>query len=324
MTRGALHAATGGYPPGTMKRTNGMSRTILMAGLVALGGLPGALLAGPGAEGARILEDTAAHFHAIHSQNPLIARFKGFYPSRVHLTIEGSEPMTLLNDGPQFQVASGLYGKAYLVIETTREAVEEVYEMVKGGGPAEGMPRVEMAAKVRDITALSLEPPAEPDRPGPGPQPRKLEKGMIGIVDSTKDLLTFMGKAGEAKAKGKKLPMVYFGLRAKLAMMGQGKKQEKLTEALIAELGADLDEGRLPLQSGKVWSTFVDVFSFFMMTREPGASGFSGVLTPLKERIQGLLNYHKTLPPGPPLATRNEILENRLALVQKMLDVNDA
>lgn len=307
------------YPPATMKRTN---HGLLASGLAAL-----ALAGAACAQEARpqILSDNGpAHHHALHSQNPILARYKGLYPRRVHLTVDDTgEQYTILNEGPRFEVAAGHYGTPNLILEMPNEEIQAVYEMVRAGAMPEGVPRVEMAIKVKEFTQLSFDLPQDkdPNPSGPGPRLSKEAELLVHFYETRLKGIEYMAKAGEAQGAGKKLPMIYFGLLGKLAVSKGNKLGEKIARRLFSELGRDLDQGQLAISPGGPWSTFVDVNCFYNMVR--GTQDFGTVLGMLEQRIKGLLNYHKTLPPSDNLATRQEILEDRLALVEKLKELLD-
>lgn len=271
-----------------------------------------------------LAEGGALPHEALHAQNPLVARFKGVYPSRTHVSIgDASRQFTVTNTGPAFQVSEGLYGAPYLVIEADTARVNEVYELVKSGMPGEGLPRLDMAGKIREVSSPPANPAPEPDQPGPGPKLTPRCQAFADLVKLNGDYLGFMGKAGKAKEKKKKAAVLYWGLRAKIALLFKDKKTKKVCGALMAELGKDLDEGKLELTPGGWWSSFVDSFAFYELIRHPNVSGYLGAIQECKQRLQGVLTYHKTLPQSPALATRSEILAARLAIIEKMLEIND-
>lgn len=297
----------------------------LAASLVAMPARAQDRVVRPAAEAAaHILSDGGPlHHHALHQLNPLIERFKAFYPSRAHIIIDDQE-FTVLNVGRSFQVAEGLYGKSWITIETEAEMVEEIYSKVSGGMPGEGLPRIEIASLMREITAVSFDLPEGKDEAGPGPKPSKLEAPLFKLAKLTRTFLDQMAKASKAKADGKKLGMLYWGLLSKITGKRQEKLQKKMVGALLKELGRDLDEGRVELTPGGVWSSFVNAFSFLMLRRDTGGSGFIPVLQPLRERLKGLLQYHKTLEGEHGIPTRDEILQKRLELIeasQTLLDL---
>lgn len=307
------------YPPATMQRKN--------TRLVALGLAALALVATAPAQEPRprVLADNGpAHHHALHSQNPILAGYKGLYPRRVHLTVEDTgEEFTIMNEGPRFEVAAGHYGTANLLIEMPNEQIQAVYEMVKSGSMPEGVPRIEMAMLVKEYTQVSFELPQskDPEPSGPGPRPPKAAKLPLHYFAVKMHGVDMMAKAGKAQGEGRKLATLYYGLRGKLAVSKGNKLAEKTARTLFHELGRDLDEGQLELTPGGYWSVFVDVNCFYNMVR--GEQDFGPILEMLEQRIKGLLNYHKTLPPSDHLATRQEILEDRLATVEKLVELLD-
>lgn len=295
----------------------------LLAPALAAMALAGAACAQEAAP--RILEDGGpSHHHALHAQNPILARYKGLYPRRVLLTVEDTGAQyTILNEGPRFEVAEGAYGTANLLITMESAAIEQVYEMVKTGSMPEGQPRIDMAKLVREFSEASVELPQfqDPNPSGPGPALDKFSAFLANAMDTKVKGLDFMAKAGAAKAAGKKLATLYFGLRSKLLLKKADKLSEKGAGILIKELGKDLAEGRMDITPGGTWSVFVDLNCFYGMVRSQ--QHFGPMCESLVQRLQGLLVYHKTLPPTPELATRSEIIAARLELVKQLLELID-
>lgn len=270
------------------------------------------------------MEAPPSHHHAVHVQNPLVARYKALYPRRVHLTLEESDrKFTILNEGKDFQVLEGHYGVPNLLMTMPEEEVEKVYGMVQGGNMPEGIPRIEMAMVVKEFSEVSLDNPQvnDPEKSGPGPKLNKFEGFLSDFIKTKNKGVKFMGLAGTAKAAGKKLPTLYYGLISKLAFKKADKMMEKTAARLLKELGRDLEEGQQGLTPGGSWSTFVDMHCFYNLIQSP--QNFGDVCAALVDRIQGVLVYHKTLPQNPDLERRTAILEDRLAIVEKLIALND-
>ncbi len=273
----------------------------------------------------RILSDGGPlHHHALHAQNPILARYKGLYPRIVSLKVDDTDQeFTILNEGPSFQVAEGSYGDPNLLIEIETAEIEKVYEAVQSGSMSEGIPRIEMAMILAEYTQeSSSNPPSADKKPnGPGPKLSKRESFLVDFIKVKDKGIKFMGKAGAAKAAGKKLGTLYYGLISKLAFKKADKLSEKTAKYLISEMARDLESGSMGLTPGAWWSKFVDLSCFYAMIRSP--QNFAGTCEILKDKIKGLLMYHKTLPASGDLATRSEILEDRLAIVEKLLELAD-
>lgn len=310
------------YDPGTMKHWN-RSKTLSGIGLAASLLLAGAAHADPGVP--QVLADGGtSHHHALHTQNPIFQRYKGFYPRRVHITLEDSDgKFTVLNETKEFQVLEGHYGVPNLLVTMPDEDVEKVYEMVRSGSMPEGIPRVEMAMLVKEYSETSLDNPQsnDPKKPGKGPKLRKFERFLGKFIAAKNKGVKFMGKAGEAQANKKTLPKLYYGLISKLAFKSADKMMKKTAAKLMKELGRDLEDGKMALTPKGYWSTFVDMHCFFNMVQSP--QHFGDVCAEMVQRIQGVLVYHKTLPQTEDLATRTQILEDRLALVEKLVELAD-
>jgi hypothetical protein len=295
-----------------------------MTGLMAAGLLLSATSSFAQGTTPRVLQDQGAHHHALHSQNPFVARYKGLYPRRLHLTLEESDThFTILNEGKEFQVLDGHYGVPNLLITIPEEDVERVYEMVKSGSMDEGLPRIEMAMVVKEYSEASLDLPQteDPKKPGKGPKLRRFERFLAKFIKTKNKGVKFMGQAGEAKAKKKKLAVLYYGLISKLAFKKADKMMNKTSGKLMKELGRDLDRGKKELTPRGIWSTFIDMHCFYNMVQSP--QHFGDVCAEMVKRLQGLLVYHKTLPQTDDLAARTGIIQNRLELIEKLIELSD-